>query len=147
MRHRSLCYLLRHMRHQEHMQAVGTHCGPTRIIGPTGHAIGGTAQHSGDHLKLPTSPCHATISDYYGPGGAAGGWTSPPPPPASARLARVCCGPEGAAGGRGLERPRGKRTERPRDPPGAGRRVSPMHGTRSCLQVDEAQAWYIFESV
>ena len=66
-------------RHQEHMQAVGTHYGPTRIIGPTGHAIGGTAQHSGDHLKLPTSPCRATISDYYGPGGAAGGWTSPPP--------------------------------------------------------------------
>ena len=32
----------------------------------------------------------------------------------------------------GPERPRGKRTERPRDLPGAGRRVSPMHGTRNC---------------
>ena len=28
------------------MQAVGTHYGPTRIYGPTGHAIGGTAQQA-----------------------------------------------------------------------------------------------------
>ena len=34
---------------------------------------------------------------------------------------------------RGPERPRVKLTERPRDLPGAGRRVSPMHGTRGCF--------------
>jgi hypothetical protein len=38
--------LLRRMRHQEHMLAVGTHYGPTRIYGPTGHAIGGTEQQA-----------------------------------------------------------------------------------------------------
>ena len=37
------CAVLRPMRHQEHMQAVETHFGPTRITGTTGHAIGGTA--------------------------------------------------------------------------------------------------------
>ena len=36
--------MLHRMRHQEHWRAVGTHFGPTRIYGPTGHAIGGTAQ-------------------------------------------------------------------------------------------------------
>ena len=36
--------LLRRTRHQEHWQAVGTHYGPTRIYGPTGHAIGGATQ-------------------------------------------------------------------------------------------------------
>jgi hypothetical protein len=35
------------------------------------------------------------------------------PPPGLARLAWVCCGPDGAAGGRGPERPRDTRTERP----------------------------------
>jgi hypothetical protein len=34
------------MRHQELWRAVGTHYGPTRIYGPTGHAIGGTAQQT-----------------------------------------------------------------------------------------------------
>jgi hypothetical protein len=38
--------LLRHMRHQELWRAVGTHYGPTRIYGPTGHVIGGTAQQA-----------------------------------------------------------------------------------------------------
>ena len=52
---------------------------------------------------------------------------------------------DGAAGGHGPELPSGKRTERPRDLPGAGRRISPMHGTRSCLQVDEALAGYVFD--
>ena len=73
-------HLLRRMRHQEHWRAVGTHYGPTRIHGPTGHAIGGTAQ-----LALrSSSPGRVTLSDDYGPGVAAGGWTSPPPPPAIA---------------------------------------------------------------
>jgi hypothetical protein len=39
-------FLLRHMQHQELWRAVGTHYGPTRIYGPTGHAIGGTAQQA-----------------------------------------------------------------------------------------------------
>ncbi len=38
-----------------------------------------------------------------------------PPPPGPARFAAwVCCGPAGAAGGRGPERPRATQTERPR---------------------------------
>ncbi len=37
---------VQHMRHQELVLAVGTHYGPTRIYGPTGHAIGGTAQQA-----------------------------------------------------------------------------------------------------
>ncbi len=32
------------LRHMQHMQAVGTHYGPSLIYGPTGHAITGTAQ-------------------------------------------------------------------------------------------------------
>ena len=36
--------VLRRMRHQERMRAVGTQNGPIRIYGPTGYAIGGTAQ-------------------------------------------------------------------------------------------------------
>ncbi len=36
--------MLRLMRHPEHMRAVWTHYEPTQIYGPTGHAIGGTAQ-------------------------------------------------------------------------------------------------------
>jgi hypothetical protein len=34
------------MQHQELWRAVGTHYWPTRIYGPTGHAIGGTAQQA-----------------------------------------------------------------------------------------------------
>ena len=49
--------VLRHMRHQEHTRAVGTHYGPTRIIRPTGHAIGGTAQ-----LALQSSSTAAIVS-------------------------------------------------------------------------------------
>ena len=41
----------------EHMQAVGTHYGPTRTIEPSGHAIGGTAQ-----LALRSSSTTATFS-------------------------------------------------------------------------------------
>ena len=64
---------------------VGTHYRPTPMYGPTGHAIGGTAQ-----LVLRSSSAAAiiagrvTLSEDYGPGVAAGGWTSPPPPPAIA---------------------------------------------------------------
>ncbi len=38
--------VLQHMLHQELWRAVGTQYGPTRIYGPTGHAIGGTAQQA-----------------------------------------------------------------------------------------------------
>ncbi len=55
---------------------LGTHYGPARNIGPTGHG----RPHSGAHLPLLSSPSSAAISDDYGPGGAAGVWTSPPPP-------------------------------------------------------------------
>jgi hypothetical protein len=57
--------LLRHMRHQERVRAVGTHYGPTRIYGPTGHAIGGThSRHSGAYQPLLPPP---GLSDDYGP--------------------------------------------------------------------------------
>ncbi len=36
--------LVAHYATLKHMQAVGTHYGPTQIIWPTGHAIRGTAQ-------------------------------------------------------------------------------------------------------
>jgi hypothetical protein len=54
------------------MQAVGMHYWPTRIIGPTGYAIGGTAQQA-----LQTSSTAAIISGprHYGPDGAAKGWS------------------------------------------------------------------------
>jgi hypothetical protein len=60
--------VLRHMRHQELWRAVGTHYGPTRIYGPTGHAIGGTEQQALREL-LPrlSQPGLGTISDDYGP--------------------------------------------------------------------------------
>jgi hypothetical protein len=48
-------WLLRRTRHQEHWLAVGTHYGPTRIYGPTGHAIGGTAQLGSRGFKGPPS--------------------------------------------------------------------------------------------
>ena len=56
------------MRHQEFWRAVGTHYGPTRIYGPTGHAIGGTAQQALREL-LPrlSQQGPGTISDDYGP--------------------------------------------------------------------------------
>jgi hypothetical protein len=38
------CCLLSAEQNQKHMRAVGTHYWSTLIIGPTGHAIGGTAQ-------------------------------------------------------------------------------------------------------
>ena len=117
----------RHMRHQELWRAVGTHYGPTRIYGPTGHAIGGTAQQTLLEL-LPqlSQPGLGTISDDYGPAAfrrskdlaaAAGARAT--------RMSRLRAGD--AAGGRGPERRRatGPTTTRP---PGAGRRVSPMLG-------------------
>ncbi len=51
------------MLHQELWRAVGTHYGLTQIYGPTGHAIGGTAELL---LQLP-QPSLGTISDNYGP--------------------------------------------------------------------------------
>ncbi len=81
--------VLRHMRHQELWRAVGTHYGPTRIYGPTGHAIGGTAQqalrsfyHSYAALSVTTTGRQRSV----------GGWTSPPPRE-PARLASVDYGP------------------------------------------------------
>jgi hypothetical protein len=54
--------LLRRMRHHERMRAVGTHYGPTRIYGPTGHAIGGTAQQP--LRSLPTAATAAGPRHY-----------------------------------------------------------------------------------
>ena len=66
------------------------HYGPTRIIGPTGHAFGGTAQlalrNSSTALGCPT------ISYCYGPDGAAGGWTPPLPPPKCTQESQAAAG-------------------------------------------------------
>ncbi len=60
--------VLQHMRHQELWRAVGTRYGPTRIYGPTGHAIGGTAQQAPlDLLPQLPQPGLCTTSDDYGP--------------------------------------------------------------------------------
>jgi hypothetical protein len=73
--------VLRHMRHQELWRAVGTHYGPTRIYGPTGHAIGGTAQQA---LRSFYSSYHSQASALSvtttGRQRPVGVWTSPPPP-------------------------------------------------------------------
>ncbi len=46
-------------RHMRRVRTVGTHYGSTRIYGPTGHAIGGTAQQA-----LRSLPTAATADDY-----------------------------------------------------------------------------------
>ena len=60
--------VLRHMRHQERMRAVGTHYGPTRIYEPTGHTIGGTPQ-----LALRSSSTAAIIAGPATPVGPEAG--------------------------------------------------------------------------
>ncbi len=50
----ALSYLLRRRRHPERMRAVGTHYGPTRILGPTGYAIGGAMLYSRHCLRCKT---------------------------------------------------------------------------------------------
>jgi hypothetical protein len=81
--------VVRRMRHQEPMRAVGTHYGPTRIYGPTGHAIGGTAQQAlrifyrsyrsyrsrADTLSVTTTGPPELPED------GTRRWTSPWPPP------------------------------------------------------------------
>ena len=83
--------VLRHMRHQG--RAVGTHYGPTRIYGPTGHAIGGTAQQTlrsfHRSYRSRASALSVTTTGRQRPVGV---WTSPPPL-GPARLARVYYGP------------------------------------------------------
>ena len=85
--------MLRHMRHQELWLAVGTHYGPTRIYGPTGHAIGGTTQQTllsfYRRYRSQASALPVTTTGRQRP---AGVWTSPPPPPPE-RLAWVEYGP------------------------------------------------------
>ncbi len=73
--------LLRHMRHQELWRAVGTHYGPTRIYGPTGHAIEGTAQQTfrSFHLSY-CSPASALSVTTTGRQRSVRARTSPPPP-------------------------------------------------------------------
>ncbi len=81
--------VLRQMRHQELWRAVGTHYGPTRIYGPTGHAIGGTAQQTllsfYRSYRSRASAQSVTTTDRQR---SVGAWTSPPPQE-PARLARV----------------------------------------------------------
>jgi hypothetical protein len=130
--------VLRHMRHQELLLAVGTHYWLTRIYGPTGYAIRGTAQQALlELLQQITQPGLGTTSDDYGPAptcpskdlAAAGGARA-------TRMSRLrACN---AAGGRGTERRRatGPTTTRP---PGAGRRVRPENGTRRAVQVNSTR--------
>jgi hypothetical protein len=55
--------VLRHMRHQERERVVGTHYGPTRIYGPTGHAIGGTAKQLANEGQSDTALRDRRLSD------------------------------------------------------------------------------------
>ncbi len=81
------------MRHQELWRAVGTHYGPTRIYGPTGHAIRGTAQQAlRSFYHSHRSQASALSVTTTGLQRSVGAWT-PPPPPGPARLARVDNGP------------------------------------------------------
>jgi hypothetical protein len=135
------------MRHQELWRAVGTHYGPTRIYGPMGHAIRGTAQQANREL-LPqmTQPGLGrvgTISDDYGQAATCRSIDLAAGAGARATLmSRLRAGD--AAGGRGPERRRatGPTTTRP---PGAGRRVSPgaRDSESSASQLDAACAEYL----
>jgi hypothetical protein len=52
LQHISLCWLLRHMRHQELWRAVGTHYGSTWIYGPTAMPSEGRhSRHSGSFYR------------------------------------------------------------------------------------------------
>ena len=129
------------MRHQELSRAVGTHYGPTRIYGPTGHAIGGTAQQALREL-LPrlSQPGLGTISDDYGPAAfrrskdlaaAAGALAT--------RMSRLRAGD--AAGGRGLgASPCDGHTTTTR-PQERGKASVQEHGTRSAVQVNST--WHV----
>ena len=132
------------MRHQERVRAVGKHYGRTRIYGPTGHAIGGTAQQALRELQPQLlQQGLGTISADYGPvatcqsmdlAAAAGARAT--------RKSRLRAGD--AAGGREPERRRatGPTTTQP---PGAGRRVSPGARDSECSasQLDAACAGYL----
>ncbi len=136
--------VLRHMRHQELWRAVGTHYWPTRIYGPMGHAIGGTAQQALlSFYRSYRSRASAPISDDYGPAAicrrmglaaAAGARAT--------RKSRLRAGD--AARGQGPERRRatGPTTTRPQ---GAGLRVSPgaRDSESSASQLDAACAGYL----
>ena len=134
--------VLRHMRHQEFWRAVGTHYGPTRIYGPTGHVIGGTAQQALREL-LPrlSQQGLGTISDDYGPAAfrrskdlaaAAGARAT--------RMSRLRAGD--AAGGRGLGASPCDRTYDDHATAGAGQGVSPRARDSECSasQLDAACA-------
>ncbi len=123
------------MRHHELWRAVGSHYGPTQIYGPTGHAIGGTAQQALREL-LP-QPGLGTISDDYGPAAIRRGKDLAAAAGARAtRMSRLRAGD--AAGGRGPERRRatGPTTTRPQERGDASFRE---HGTRSAVQVNSTR--------
>ncbi len=111
--------VLQHMRHEERVRVVGTHYGPTRIYGPTGHAIERHSRHSGASTA-DNAPGLGTISDDYGPAATCRSLDLAAAAGARAtRMSQLWAGE--AAGGRGPERQRatGPKTTRP---PGAGRR-------------------------
>ena len=121
---------------------VGTHYGQTRIYGPTGHAIGETAQQALLELlpQLP-QPGLGTISDDYGSAATCQSMDLAAAAGARAtRKGRLWAGD--AAGGRGPEQRRATGPPAMTTlPPGAGRRVSPEHGTRSCHK--RQSTWHV----
>jgi hypothetical protein len=84
-----------------------------------------------DDLRICRRP-HSSFSDNdCGPPGAVGAWAPPPLPPGPQDLPRDSdYGPDGAAGGLRRSTPR-RADDTTTRPSGAGRRVSPMSGTRS----------------
>jgi hypothetical protein len=140
--------VLRHMRHQELWRAVGTHYGPTRIYGPTGHAIGGTAQQTlrsfyrsyrsrASALSVTTTGRQRSVGARSAKDLAAAAGAR------ATRMSRLRAGD--AAGGRGLGASPCDRTYDDHATAGAGQGVSPRARDSECSasQLDAACAGYL----
>ncbi len=134
--------VLRHMRHQELWRAVGMHYWPTRIYGPTGHAIGGTAQQALRELLPQLSQQGlGTITDDYGPAATCRSMESMDLAAAAGaratRMSRLWAGD--VAGGRGPERRRATGHTMTTRPQERGKASVQEHGTRSTVQVNSTR--------
>jgi hypothetical protein len=130
--------VLRHMRHQELWRAVGTHYGPTRIYGPTGHAIGGTIQQALlSFYHSYRSQASALSVTTTGRQRSVKVWTTPPPQE-PVRLARVDYGPamQLADEGRSDAVRRDRRLHNRRERADASVQE---HGTRSAVQANSTR--------
>ena len=93
------------------------------------------------HYDTLSSPQLLQAED-YGPDGAVGGWAPPPLPPGAHDHFGDYGWTEQRADNAGVipRQAESQRMTRPCDHSGAGRRISPMHGTQSLLHVAAAEA-------